>query len=115
MTGQGVSDAGSIREDAVLPFDRGSVFFDRTVGSQRLKHPEGISVAADGAIWCGGEGGEIYRIEPDGLDFTEITSSGGFTLGLAFDAAGNLFACDLAHAVVYRLPVGGRTLEVFAR
>jgi sugar lactone lactonase YvrE len=105
----------SIHVDAVLSFDRGSVFFDRTVGPRRLKHPEGIAVATDGAIWCGGEGGEIYRIEPDGSDFSEITSSGGFTLGLAFDAVGNLFACDLAHAVVYRLAPGGRTLEVFAR
>jgi sugar lactone lactonase YvrE len=49
----------------ILPLDRASVFFDATLGPVRLKHPEGLAIAGDGAIWCGGDGGEIYRIEPD--------------------------------------------------
>lgn len=106
--------ARSISVDAHLPFDRGSVFFDRTVGPLRLKHPEGIAIAADGAIWCGGEDGQIYRIEPDGSDFALVASSGGFTLGVAFDRAGHLYACDLANAVVNRLRAGGTSLDVFA-
>lgn len=106
--------AGGILMDPLVPFERGRVFFDATLGEVRLKHPEGVAVAADGAIWCGGEGGEIYRIAPDGSAIELVTTSGGFTLGLAFDAAGNLYACDLAHAVVYRLAAGERSLTVFA-
>jgi len=39
------------------------VFIDGTLGKVRLSHPEGIAIAADGSIWCGGDRGEIYRIE----------------------------------------------------
>jgi gluconolactonase len=94
----------------LLPFDRGSVFIDGTLSPLRLKHPEGLAVADDGAIWCGGDGGEIYRIEPDGSAFEQIATTGGFTLGMAFDNSGNLFTCDLAHAAVYRLEIESATL-----
>ena len=97
-----------------LAFASGSVFFDATVGPVRLKHPEGLAVAADGAIWCGGDGGEIYRIEPDGSGIELIASTGGFTLGLAFDARGRLYTCDLGHKVVFRLDPSTRQLEQFA-
>jgi sugar lactone lactonase YvrE len=100
--------------EPILPFETGSVFFDATLGPVRLKHPEGLAVAADGAIWCGGDGGEIYRIEPDGSGFELIASTGGFTLGLAFDRQGRLYTCDLGHKIVFRLDPATRTLEEFA-
>jgi gluconolactonase len=98
----------------ILPFDRASVFFDATLGPIRLKHPEGVAVAADGAIWCGGDGGEIYRIEPDGSGIEVIASSGGFTLGMAFDGEGRLYTCDLGHKAVMRLDPATRQLETFS-
>lgn len=98
----------------ILAFERGSVFLDGTLGAVRLKHPEGIAVADDGAIWCGGDGGEIYRIAPDGSSFEQVASTGGFTLGIAFDGAGGLFACDLGHRAVFRLDLSTRELATFA-
>ena len=100
--------------EPLLTFDRGSVFIDGTLGDLRLKHPEGLAVADDGAIWCGGDGGEIYRIEPDGSSFQQIASSGGFTLGIAFDNSGYLYTCDLGHSCVYRLTIATGTLERFS-
>jgi gluconolactonase len=42
-----------------------SVLCDGTVTEPRLDHPEGVAVHPDdGSIWCGGERGQIYRIEP---------------------------------------------------
>jgi sugar lactone lactonase YvrE len=98
----------------ILPFERGSVFVDGTLGAVRLKHPEGIAVADDGAIWCGGDGGEIYRVPPDGSSFEQVASTGGFTLGIAFDGAGGLFTCDLGHRAVFRLDLATRELTTFA-
>jgi sugar lactone lactonase YvrE len=100
--------------EPLLPFERGSVFFDATLGAVRLKHPEGLAVASDGAVWCGGDGGEIYRIEPDGSSIEVIGSTGGFTLGMAFDVKGRLYTCDLAHKAIWRLDPGTRKLEQFS-
>ena len=98
----------------ILPFDRGSVFVDGTTSNLRLNHPEGIAVADDGAIWCGGEAGEIYRIEPDGSSFQKVASTEGFTLGLAFDRNGFLYTCDLAHAAVFRYHLATGELDRFS-
>ena len=100
--------------EPVIPFERGEVFFDATLGPTRLKHPEGLAIAPDGAIWCGGDGGEIYRISPDGSGIEEIGSTGGFTLGMAFDTAGRLYTCDLGHKAVFRLEPDTRQLDQFS-
>jgi gluconolactonase len=100
--------------EPVLAFDRASVFFDATLGPVRLKHPEGLAVAGDGAIWCGGDGGEIYRIEADGFGFEVIASTDGFTLGMAFDTHGRLYTCDLGHKAVFRLDPQTRRLDQFS-
>ncbi len=70
---------------------------------------EGVAVAADGAIWCGTETGDLIRIEADGSSHRRMASTGGFLLGIAFDSAGNVYACDLRHAAVFRYePASGR-------
>jgi gluconolactonase len=98
----------------VLSLDRASVFIDGTVGEPRLSHPEGVAVDRDGNVWCGGDRGEIYRIAPDGSSHEIVASTGGFTLGMAFDARGRLYTCDAGHAAVFRLePVTG-ALDRFA-
>ncbi len=99
---------------SLLPFDRASVFFDATLGPIRLKHPEGLAVAKDGAVWCGGDGGEIYRIAPDGASIELVASTGGFTLGIAFDSDGFLYTCDLGHSAVYRLDPATGVLAQFS-
>lgn len=100
--------------EPILPIERARVWFDATLGPVRLKHPEGIAVAPDGAVWCGGDGGEIYRIAPDASAIEVVASTGGFTLGLAFDAAGRLYTCDLGHKAVFRLDPATRQLDRFA-
>ena len=98
----------------VTPIERSSVFFDGIFSEPRLNHPEGIAVDRDGNIWCGGEEGEIYRIAADGSRIELMASTGGFTLGLAFDQHGRLFSCDLKHAAVYRFDPASGSLEQFA-
>jgi sugar lactone lactonase YvrE len=90
------------------------IVHDGTVSIPRLLHPEGIAIAADGAIWCGGELGHLYRISPDGKTLEERACTGGFILGVAFDAAGRLYACDLAHRTVYRYTPDTNELAPFA-
>lgn len=98
----------------IVDLSAASALYDGTLTSPRLRHPEGLAVAADGAVWCGGEGGELYRIAPDGSALEEVASTDGFVLGVAFDRAGNLYACDLKHAAVFRYEVSTGRLGVFA-
>ena len=96
---------------------RARPFYDDTVEGLRLDHPEGIAVATDGSVWCGGEDGQVYRIDPDGGHAEIVARTGGFVLGLAFDYAGNLYLCDQDLRALLRLPAGGdgSQLEVVAR
>lgn len=101
--------------ETVLPLDRARVFRDGATTTPRLLHPEGVAVAPDGAIWCSSELGQIMRITPDGGALEEVASTGGFTLGLAFDGDRAIFVCDLAHAAVFRLDLATRQLTRFTK
>ncbi len=69
-----------------------------------VDHAEGICLSPDGTIHVSGEQGQIYRIEPDGTA-TQVTSTGGWTLGLAADGEGRIYACDpRRHAVLRWTP-----------
>ena len=93
---------------AALPLERSSVFFDGLFSEPRMNHPEGLAIDPDGNVWCGGEEGEIYRIAADGSAIQLMTTTGGFTLGMAFDQHGRLYTCDLKHAAVFRFdPASG--------
>lgn len=80
--------------------------------AQGLDHPEGICATLDGAIYVGGEAGQIYRIEPDD-EPTEITSTGGFILGVAADADGRIYAADTVHRCVWRIVPETGEREIF--
>jgi sugar lactone lactonase YvrE len=98
----------------VIPFERSAVFFDGVFSEPRLNHPEGLAIDAAGNVWCGGEEGEIYRIAADASRIELMATTGGFTLGMAFDAAGRLYTCDLKHAAVFRLDPSSGSLDRFA-
>lgn len=99
----------------LLADDRVDVFVDGTLTAPQLDHPEGVAVHPDGSVWCGGERGQIFRVEPDGSGFVEVASTGGFALGMAFDAAADhLFVCDLRHAAVFRVSTATGAVERFA-
>jgi gluconolactonase len=98
----------------LLDASRASVFFDGTVTDPQLDHPEGVAIAPDGSVWCGGERGQIFRVDPDGTGVTEVASTGGFCLGLAFGPGGDLYVCDLKHAAVFRVDTQAGRAERFA-
>jgi sugar lactone lactonase YvrE len=80
-----------------------------------LDHPEGLAVHRDGSVWCGGERGQVYRIEADGSDIEQVAQAEeGFSHGMAFDAEDNLYVCDLKHAAVMKLDTKSGILERFA-
>lgn len=81
------------------------VFFDGFNTSPRLSHPEGVAVHPDGSVWCGSEDGKIFRVNPDGQSHTVVADLEGFTLGIAFDNAHNLYVCHLDNSNVFRLNV----------
>jgi gluconolactonase len=98
----------------MIAIERASIFVDGTVGKTRLSHPECLAFDAGGAAWCGGDRGELYRVEPDGSSFEQVATTEGFVLGVALDGAGSLYACDLAHSAVFRLDVASGAVERFA-
>jgi gluconolactonase len=90
----------------LLADDRVSVFFDGALHDPQLDHPEGVAVHPDGSVWCGGEKGQIFRVDPDGTSLEAVASTDGFCLGMAFDRTGeHLVVCDQKHAAVFRLEV----------
>ena len=98
----------------LLADDRVSVFFDGTLTDPQLDHPEGVAVHPDGSIWCGGERGQIFRLNAAGTSIEEVASTDGFALGMAFDrSAEHLFVCDLKHAAVYRVETTTGRVERF--
>lgn len=102
-------------EDArtILPVGRASIFFDGQFSTPRLHHPEGVAVGPDGSVWCGSADGDILRISPDATTIDKVAATGGFVLGLAFDGAGHLYACEQREALVLRLTLATGKLERF--
>lgn len=96
------------------PIEACTILVDGTLGEQRLDHPECVIVGPDGAVWCGGERGQVYRVEADGSGLREVASTGGFTLGMAFGPDGLLYVCDLATRSVKRVDVTTGAIETFA-
>jgi sugar lactone lactonase YvrE len=97
----------------VLPIARAAVFFDGTFSQPRIFSPEGVAISPEGWIWCGTGEGRILRIAPDASRLEQVAHTNGFILGLAFDGAGHLFACDLRHACVFRVTLATGELTRF--
>jgi sugar lactone lactonase YvrE len=74
-----------------------------------LDHPEGVCWdPATGRVYAGGEAGQVYSFAVDGGDHRLVaTVPGGFLLGLAVDAAGNVYACDPESGHVQRISPEG--------
>jgi gluconolactonase len=75
-----------------------------------VDHAEGICQAPDGTLYVSGEAGQIYRLEPDDTA-TQVTTTGGWTLGLAADAEGRIYACDAGNRAVMRWSGGDAAPE----
>jgi gluconolactonase len=69
-----------------------------------LDHPEAVAWGPDGKIYAGGEDGQLYRISlEDKSCHTVAKVAGGFLLGLAHDAQGNVYACDERKGCVHKI------------
>jgi gluconolactonase len=82
--------------------------------AEGLDHPEGLAFDADGALWAGGELGQIYRIDRRGK-VREVASLGGFCLGLTFSRAQELYVCNLKKHALVHINRKGRVLDVWTR
>lgn len=78
-----------------------------------IDHSEGICRTLDGTIYLSGEKGQIYRIEPDD-SAVEVATTGGFTLGLAADGDGTIYACDPEQKRVFRIAPDSGAMETFS-
>jgi gluconolactonase len=59
-----------------------------------LDHPEGVAWdPASGALWAGGEAGQLYRVDLAARDWHEAARAPGFVLGLAVDGRGRVAVC----------------------
>jgi gluconolactonase len=72
-------------------------------------HPEAVAWGPDGRAYAGGEAGQLYRFSLDGSGIETVAQvPGGFLLGLAHDAEGNVYACDDRGPCVHRITPDGQ-------
>lgn len=99
----------------VLHDDQVRIAFDGTMTRPQLDHPEGLAFDRDGRLYCGGEQGQIFRLSLEDRTLEQVGDTGGFCLGMAFNAEGDLFICDSRHAAVFRFRPDTGQLELFAK
>jgi sugar lactone lactonase YvrE len=86
-----------------------------SIFAEGLDHPEGVAVHPDRSVWCGGEAGQIYRIDPSGTKVEEVARTDGFVLGLAFSPDLSWLAvCDSKRHALWRLELASMKLHVLA-
>ena len=86
---------------------------EMSVFAEGLDHPEGLAFDADGALWAGGEAGQIYRIFEGKTK--QIGSVGGFCLGLTISPRQELLVCNLGLQSLQRVDRSGRILAAIDR
>ena len=99
----------------ILHDDQVRIAFDGTMTRPQLDHPEGLAFDRDGRLYCGGEQGQIFRLSLEDCTLEQVGDTGGFCLGMAFNAEGDLFICDSRHAAVFRFRPDTGQLELFAK
>ena len=88
-----------------IPIERFEVF------ATGVDHPECVAFDREGNLWCGGEAGQVYRVDLAGRVET-VATLGGFTGGIAFTPDDELLVCNPSLGLV-RVGRNGRH-EVFA-
>ena len=73
-----------------------------------LDHPEGIAWDPQGYLVTGGEAGQVYRVELDGA-VSQYAMTGGCCLGIALDAQGYAYVCDMGRSEVIKVDPDGTT------
>jgi gluconolactonase len=92
----------------LLPASSAQVLFDGFRTDPVLDHPEGLDLdPVDGSLWCGGEAGQLFRLDLD-LGSIQLVDQnpGGFTLGVRFTSDRHVIWLDAVRRQVRRLAVG---------
>ncbi|QZN85372.1 SMP-30/gluconolactonase/LRE family protein [Cellulomonas sp. C5510] len=105
------------RSDAapLLPGSAAHVLFDGFRTDPVLDHAEGLDLdPVDGSLWCGGEAGQLYRIDLDAGSIRLVDQNpGGFTLGVRFAPGRRVLWLDAVRRQVRSLDVAaGGPVEV---
>lgn len=74
-----------------------------------LDHPECLAFASGGALYAGGEAGQVYKIDVTAKRCDEIANLGGFVCGVTVDGNENVFACVTKTHNVVRVRADGTT------
>ena len=74
-----------------------------------VRGPEDLAFDAEGRVYAAAADGRIRRLTPEGR-LEDFATTGGRSLGIRFDAAGNLIACDLEKGLVSIDPAGKPTV-----
>lgn len=78
--------------------------------AEGLDHPEGVAYDhRSGALYAGGEDGQIYAVDLTGRTVTEIARTPGFVLGIAVDGQGRLVICDADDSALWVFDGSGLT------
>lgn len=72
-----------------------------------LDHPEAVAWGPDGKVYAGGEAGQVYRFNLSDGELETYANTGGFVLGMAHDAASNVYACDMNLQAVMKVTPDG--------
>jgi gluconolactonase len=82
--------------------------------SSDLDHPEGVAWSDRFGLFAGGEAGQIYRVEVETGEWTEVGNTGGSVLGLAWGPGAALYLSDRDRRAVVRFDpiVGGEAVDV---
>ena len=79
-----------------------------------LDHPEGVALGPDSMIYAGGEAGQVYRIDIASRQVDAYADTGGLNLGMALDAAANVYICTADRGAVYKVTSAGEVSEYSA-
>lgn len=96
----------------MIPVEPGMVGRFRTVAAG-LDHPEGVAWDPRGWLYAGGESGQIYRVMLDG-SWQQVADTHGFALGIALDADGRLYVCDMVRSEVVRVDASTGGVESYS-
>ena len=72
-----------------------------------LDHPECINFGADGRLYAGGFGGQVYVMKPPSWELRKLGQTEGFLLGVAADNDDNVYLCNATEHKIIRMDQKG--------